>query len=123
MIVGCKLPHGHTIEIGDRVIVLNGGNVGYDPENPWRQDNAPDAEGRVSGVGLTTLTGADAEAFKAWYDLNKGGGPIKAGVIFFSEAAADAKKEARAREGVKTGVDALDPEKDLPKGLETASEA
>lgn len=123
MIVGCKLPHGHTIEFNDRVIVLNGGNVGFDPNSPWRQDHAPDAEARVSGVGLTTLTGADAEAFKAWYDIHKGGGPIAAGVIFYTEAAADAKKEARAREKVKTSVDGLDPTKDLPKGLETAAEA
>lgn len=122
MIVGCKLPHGHTIEHGGQVIVLNGGNVGYDPNNPWRQDNAPDSEGRISGVGLTTLEGAQAEAFLDWYKINANGGPIAAGTIFYAEKEADTKKEAKSREKVKTGVDAVDPSKDLPKGLETAKD-
>ncbi len=122
MIVGCKLPHGHTIEHLGEVIVLNGANVGYDAENPWRNDAFPDAELRVSGCGLTTLDGDKAAAFKDWYELMKDGGPVKSGAIFFTEKEADTKKEAKAREKVKSGIDALDPEKDLPKGLETAKE-
>lgn len=122
MIVGCKLPHGHTIEHEGETIELNGGNVGYDANNPWRQGAAPDSVDRVSGAGLTVLDGAQAKAFKGWYDLNKGGGPIASGAIFFTEKADDTKAEAKAREDVKTGVEALDPAKDLPKGLETAKE-
>lgn len=122
MIVGCKLPHGHTIEFNNQVINLNGANIGYDANNPWRNDAFPDSIDRTSGVGLTTLEGAQAEAFKAWYEAHKTGGPIASGAIFFTERAADAQKEAKAREGKKTGLDALDPAKDLPKGLETAKE-
>lgn len=122
MIVGCKLPHGHTIEHKGEIIVLNGANVGYDPDNPWRNDAFPDAADRTSGAGLTTLEGAQADAFKDWYGQNKGGGPIAAGAIFFTESKADAQKEAKGREKVKTGTEALDPAKDLPKGLETAKD-
>ena len=122
MIVGCKLPHGHTIDHGGETIVLNGGNVGYDPLNPFRQGAAPDSADRASGAGLTVLEGKQAEAFKDWYEANKTGGPIAAGTIFFTGSAADTKKEAKSREKVKTGTDALDPAKDLPKGLETAKD-
>jgi hypothetical protein len=122
MIVGCKLPHGHTIEHLGEVINLNGANVGFDSDNPWRMDAFPDSELRVSGAGLTTLEGDKADAFKDWYEQNKNGGPIASGAIFFTEKEADGKKEAKAREKVKSGVDALDPSKDLPKGLETAKE-
>lgn len=122
MIVGCKLSHGHTIEYNGQVIALNGGNVGYDPLNPWRSDNAPDSMDRISGVGLTHLEGDQAAAFKDWYAQNKTGGPIAAGAIFFTEKEADTKAEAKGREKVKTGTEALDPAKDLPKGLETAKD-
>jgi len=122
MFVGCKLPHGHTIEHGEVVIHLNGANVGFDGDNPWRNGVFPDAADRISGAGLTQLEGGQAEAFKAWYDLNKSGGPIVSGMIFFTEKAADTAKEAKALEGVKSGTDPIDPAKDLPKGVGTANE-
>jgi|GEM_PF-4918881 len=122
MIVGCKLPHGHTIEFNGETIALNGANVGFDGDNPWKMDAFPDSPLRTSGVGLTTLEGKQADAFKAWYDAHKTGGPIASGAIFFSDTAAAAQKEAKSREKVKSGIDALDPAKDLPKGLETAKE-
>lgn len=122
MIVGCKLPHGHTIDHLGEIIVLNGANVGFDGDNPWRNGAFPDSELRVSGAGLTTLDGDKAAAFKDWYEANKSGGPIASGAIFFTEKEADTKKEAKAREKVKSGIDPLDPDKDLPKGLETAKE-
>lgn len=122
MFVGCKLPHGHTIEHKDETIVLNGANVGFDGDNPWRNGVFPDAINRTSGAGLTELVGKQAEAFKDWFDVNKSGGPIKAGMIFYAEKAADTSKEAAAREDVKSGTDPLDPAKDMPKGVETAKE-
>lgn len=122
MIVGCKLPHGHTIEHKGETIALNGGNIGYDPMNPFRQGAAPDSLLRASGAGLTKLDGKQAEAFKDWYDLHKDGGPIASGAIYIAPSDEGARKEAKSREKVKTGVDALDPDKDLPKGVETAKE-
>jgi hypothetical protein len=122
MIVGCKLAHGHTIDHLGVIIHLNGANVGYDAENPWRQGAFPDSPDRVSGAGLTTLEGDQAEAFQDWYKLNEKGGPIASGAIFVAPKIADAKAEAKSREKVKSGVDALDPAKELPKGLETAKD-
>lgn len=122
MIVGCKLAHGHTIDHLGVIIALNGANTGFDGNNPWRMDAFPDSPDRVSGAGLTVLEGDQADAFKDWYELNKAGGPIAGGAIFYTEKAADTVKEAKGREKIGSGVDALDPAKDLPKGLETAKD-
>lgn len=120
MFVGCKLPHGHKIEHNNQVIELNGANVGYDGDSPWKNGFAPDSPLRASGVGLTRLEGAQADAFLDWADLTgKGLGPVKAGLIFFVDKETDAKKEAAALEGAKTGLDGLDPTTDLPAGLST----
>ena len=89
MIVGCKLPHGHTIEFNGETIALNGANVGFDGDNPWKMDAFPDSPLRTSGVGLTTLEGKQADAFKAWYDAHKTGGPIASGAITESDIRAD----------------------------------
>lgn len=124
MFVGCKLPHGLTVTHAGQTIVLNGANVGYDSENPWRNGAAPDAELRASGVGLTILEGEQAAAFKEWCEISaKGPGPVQSGAIFITEAKGDATKEAQNLESEKTGLDGLDPDKDLPKGLETDADA
>lgn len=124
MFVGCKLPFGLTIDHLGYKIALNGANVDYDADNPWRNGLAPDSALRASGVGLTQLDGDAAEAFKDWCGLSgKGDGPVKSGAIFFAEKQADAVKEAVALEGEKVGIAGIDPETDLPKGLETDAEA
>ena len=123
MIVGCKLPHGLAINHLGIDIVLNGSNFGYDDENPWRNGHSQDSANLVSGVGLTTLEGDKAEAFKDWFEISKKGeGPARAGLIFMAEKQADAEKEARSLEAEKTGLDGIDPDKELPKGLETDAE-
>lgn len=123
MFVGCKLPHGLEIVHLDQRIVLNGSNAGFDPENPWANGSAPDAPLRASGVGLTQLDGAQADAFKDWYAIAKAGdGPVKRGLVFFTETQADAEKEARSIEGAGS-IEGIDPAKDLPAGLETDADA
>ena len=123
MIVGCKLPHGLEITHNGETIALNGTNVGFDADNPWRNGAAPDSALRTSGVGLTTLEGGQAAAFVDWFDMSgKGDGPVKSGLIFFTDSKADAGKEAQALEDVE-GIEGLDPDKDLPAGLETDNEA
>ncbi len=124
MIVGCKLPHGLSINHLGIAIVLNGSNLGYDADNPWRNGYSQDSANLVSGVGLTTLEGDQAEAFKDWFDIaKKGEGPAKAGLIFMAEKQADAEKEARNLESEKTGLDGIDPDKDLPKDITTDKDA
>jgi hypothetical protein len=120
MFVGCKLPHGLTIDHNDQVIHLNGANVGYDADNPWKNSLPPDSPLRANGVGLTQLEGAQADAFKAWFDLTgKGHGPVKSGFIFFAEREAEVRKETQLLEDEKSGLEGIDPSKDLPKGLST----
>lgn len=124
MFVGCKLPHGLTIDHNDQVITLNGSNIGYDADNPWKNGVAPDSALRANGVGLTQLEGAQADAFKDWFELSgKGHGPVKAGFIFIANNANDARKETQLLEDEKTGLDGIDPGKDLPKGLSTDPES
>lgn len=123
IIVGCKLPFGHTIEHNGEIIALNGSNVGYDPDNPWKSDNEPDSALRASGAGLTTLEGAKEDAFKDWAEMtDRGDGPVKSGAIFWAAKETDARREAINLESEATGLDGIDPSKDLPKGLETDTE-
>lgn len=120
MIVGCKLPHGLEIEHKGQTIALNGTNVGYDGDSPWKNGVAPDSYERISGFGLTKLEGARAEAFQDWMDMSANGiGPVSSGMIFAVEKEADVKKEAQALENEKSGLDGIDPGKDLPAGLAT----
>ncbi|MBU6429746.1 MAG: hypothetical protein KGR26_12085 [Cyanobacteria bacterium REEB65] len=122
MFVGCKLPHGLEIQHKGHTIVLNGANIGFDPEAPWANGAAPDAPLCASGVGLTQLEGEKADAFKDWHAIaGKGDGPVKRGLIFFTESKADAEAEARGVEGI-ASIDGLDPSKDLPAGIETDEE-
>lgn len=124
MYVGCKLPNGLTAEHNGQVIALNGANAGYTSDDQWKNGLAPDSPLRASGVGLTLLEGEKADAFQAWHDISaKGHGPVASGMIFIAKSNADAAKEARSLEGEKTGLDGIDPDKDLPKGLETDKDA
>lgn len=124
MFVGCKLPAGHTVDHNNQVIVLNGANIGYDGDHPWSNGAAPDSALRASGVGLTEVTGAQADALADWIALSgKGPGPVQAGMIFVVDKRVDAVKEAQSIEGEKTGLDGIDPAKDLPAGLSTDPDA
>jgi hypothetical protein len=121
--VGCKLPHGHIIEHHNTTITLAGANAGFDANSPWKSGAAPDSALRVSGAGLTRLEGAQADAYLDWYEMSsKGEGPVASGMIFHTARDADTRKEAQGLESETTGLDPLDPAKDLPKGLSTNSE-
>jgi hypothetical protein len=124
MFVGCKLPHGLEIHHNDQTIVLSGANVDYDADSPWKNDLPPDSPMRASGVGLTVVEGARADAFKDWFDVSgKGPGPVSAGFIFYTGSKNEATKEAQSLEGAKTGLGGLDPDKDMPAGVETDADA
>ena len=130
--VACSLPAGLTIEHDSVKVNLNGPNVGADPLNPVRSGRAPDSELRVHGAGITKLEGAQEEAFQAWWKgvtLNPGGkplpdhakfAPIASGALRQFASEADLRKEV-ARNEV-PGIPGLDPDKDLPPGVETADD-
>lgn len=120
MFVGCKLPHGLTVEHNGQTIALNGANAGYTSDDQWKNGLPPDSPLRASGVGLTLLEGDKAAAFQEWHDISKKGhGPVSAGMIFIANSRSDASKEARSLEGEDNGLGGLDTDKDLPNGLET----
>lgn len=130
--VACSLPSGLIITHGELTFRLNGSNVGADLENLPRNGLLGDAENRASGYGLTTLDGAQADAFKAWVkemtETPEGKklpdsaqfAPIAKGAIKWSESATETRKMAASEEGMSIG--GLDPDKDLPTDVETADE-
>lgn len=123
MFVACNLPAGLIVKHKGRTITLNGGHTGLDPENLPKNGAAPDTASRVSGYGITEVAGEDAEALKDWMAVSaKGRGPVRSGAIVAADKRDDVTKEARANEGAAAGFKAVDPSKDLPKGVETATD-
>lgn len=123
MFVACSLPSGLTINHNGQSITLNGAHTGLDVDNLPKNGSAPDDYNRVSGYGLTELTGPQADAFMDWADMaGKGHGPIQTGAILYADSRADVAKEAKAAEGPADGFAGMDPAKDLPAGLETADD-
>lgn len=124
MFVACNLPAGLTVRHAGREIKLNGPHTGLDPEALPKNGSAPDDYNRTSGYGLTEVSGDDAEALKDWMTISaKGPGPVRSGAIIAAGSKADVAKEAKANENAATGFTGLDPAKDLPKGVETATDA
>lgn len=123
MFVACSLPAGLTIEHNGQVIALAGAHTGLDADALPKNGSAPDDYNRVSGYGLTEITGAKADAFMEWADVaSKGHGPVSTGAIVFADSRNDVAKEARSREGLAEGFTGMDPAKDLPAGVETADD-
>lgn len=128
--VACNLPAGLIIDWDGLTFRLNGPHVGVDLGNLPRNGMLEDNSIRASGYGLTTLEGAQADAFLAWVDsvtkspegkpLQHPYAPIANGSIKWSKSAAETQKQAAEAEGMAMG--GLDPDKDLPKEVETADE-
>lgn len=119
MWVASNLPHGLIVEHNGVTMTINGSNVGFDPENLAKNGLPPDTAARFHGHGLTELTGAEADAFKDWFKISgQGHGPVQSGAIVIAQTEVDAKKAA-AKKDSKQPVAGIDPETDLPAGLET----
>ncbi len=96
--VGCKLPHGLHMDLGDKRVTINGTN----------------SAAIIGGHGITE--GVDADFFDAWMKKNKDLPFVQRGLIFASEKKADIKAQAVEKKDVKTGLERLDPKK-APKGI------
>lgn len=94
--VGCKLPQGLEIQVGDKTAVLNGLNQ----------------SAIIGGHGITE--GVDKELFDAWMIQRKDSAVVKNGFVFAHEKLASAQAEARNRQSNKTGLEGLDPNKPAP---------
>lgn len=120
MFVACTLPAGLIVRQDGREITLLGANNGLDATLLPANGSAPDGPTRSNGCGVTEVTGDDEAALKAWFDVaGKGEGPVASGAIqtFASRRELDAKVGGGA-----AGLGGLDPAKDLPAGVETASD-
>lgn len=96
--VACKLPAGLTLDDGaaegGRTVTLRG-------------FNHPDAQ---FGVGLTP--NVDKEFFDAWLARHKDFPPVKKGLVYAYDKAEMAQaRAAEESDDVKSGFEALDPEK------------
>ena len=131
--VACSLPAGLIITHGELTFRLNGPHVGVDLSNLPRNGFMPDSPDVVSGFGLTTLEGEQADAFKEWVKemtCDPSGkklpeqrqfAPIAKGAIKWSENAAETRKEVAKSSGM--SISGLDPDKDLPTDVETSEES
>lgn len=112
--VGCKLPHGHEIQLEREIssrdangkdVVLNvpdGEPVVLAGANADRKRTDPND---MSSYGITEV---DADLMNHWMDTHKAFPAVVKGLIFIAPTEADAEDEAADREKVITGVEGLD---------------
>lgn len=100
--VGCKLPHGLIMDMGDKRVTLKGAN----------------SSGVIGGHGVTE--GVDSDFYNAWMKKNASLEFVKRGFIFANEKPSEVAAEAADLSKEKTGFEAL-TRSDLPKGVEPAT--
>lgn len=93
VIVGCKLPHGLIIKVGDKSVELSGRN-----------------ESRILSNENFGITEVDADFWKAWLNLNKETKAVKIGAIFANETEKSTKAEAKEKAKLKTGTEQIKAE-------------
>lgn len=101
--VGCKLPNGVILELGNQSVQINGAN----------------SSGVIGGHGITH--DVDAEFFSAWIDAHSDRDMVKNGFIFAHGKPADTKAQAKEQKDNATGLEAVNPD-DKGNGVETAKE-
>lgn len=101
--VGCKLPHGLIIEVGNVAVTLKGKN----------------SSNVIGGYGLTE--DVDRDFFEKWLAANKDSAAVKNNLIFAQERATNARAEAKEKAKVKNGFEGIDPNKPAP-GVEPTEE-
>lgn len=107
VVVGCKLPHGITIEHPmdpSKTVVLNGKNKAL-----------------IVGSDCGT-TEVDGDFFEQWHAVNKEFPAVKSGAIFVTKSANDVAAIAAEFKDRKTGFEAMrtDGKDDRAAGVKTA---
>lgn len=101
--VGCKLPSGIILELGNQEVEIHGTNSAR----------------VIGGHGITY--DVDADFFDAWLKAHSDRDMVKNGLIFAHEKAADVKAEAAEKKGNKSGLEAINP--DSPEnGVKTSDD-
>lgn len=131
--VACKLPHGLVMRVFDMVktdepmygggfktieqarersdrVIING--------NSHPQNEAPGCQ-IVGGYALTY--GVDKSFWELWIKQNASSAMVKNKLIFAHEGLKNAEAEAKEKDGVRSGLERLDPKK-LPKGLQISED-
>jgi hypothetical protein len=117
--IGCKLPNGHIIELG-QVIVSNEASDRRDLAMNIVQDgtavrlNGSSHPNAVGGYGITA--GIDKDQALEWFERNKDFPPVKNGFIIMHDDGRTLRGEAKERADEKTGLEPLDPENPLGDG-------
>lgn len=96
--VGCKLPNGLILELGDKRVTVKGSN----------------SSNIIGGHGITE--NVDKEFFDAWMAKNAGLQFVKSELIFAHEKYANTVAQAKEQVDEKTGLEPLNPE-EKPAGL------
>lgn len=91
--VGCKLPHGLHLDIGETRVTLNGVN----------------STGIIGGHGITE--NVDKEFFDKWMEMYKKSEMVKNGLIFANEKTASVKAEAIEKKDNPSGFEGINPAK------------
>ena len=99
--VGCKLPNGLILEIGDYKVALNGANSSL----------------VVGGYGLTE--GVDKDAFEQWLAVHAAQPYVRNDLVFAQAKTNSAQAKASENASVKSGLEGLDQKNPSP-GIEKA---
>lgn len=104
VVIGCKLPHGLRLKVGDTTRVLRGSNTSR----------------IINGYGLTRLP---RDFFEAWLKVHKNYVPVVRGLIFYQDNLKDAQSQAKEQQELRTGLEGLDAKTPIPgaKGITKAN--
>lgn len=96
--VGCKLPAGLILEVGEKRVTVNGSNSSV----------------VIGGHGITE--GVDKDFFDSWLSAHSFLDFVKNGFLFAHEKANNVTAEAKDKASVETGFEPINPS-DKPAGL------
>lgn len=115
VIVGCKLPNGLVLRVGDESVRV-AGTARYSFPNASRKIPNPTL---VHGDSLTMV---DKDLWTKWLEKHKDAAVVRKGYIYASNNENDARARASETKGIKTGFEPLDPEQ--PRlGIEPTEES
>lgn len=98
--VGCKLPNGLVLKVGESKLALKGAN----------------SSRVVGGYGLTSVP---SDLWDAWSKAYAESPFIKKNLVFAQSTASKAEGQANEQAAVKSGLEPLDPDKPAP-GIQKA---
>lgn len=95
VVVGCKLPNGHIIQVDKTRVILNGAKT----------------SGIAGGYGMTVV---DASFFAQWSKENAKSPLLLNGIIFGQSKEANAKAQAADTKEIRTGLEPMAQGKPVP---------